>query len=377
MQINAQHSRRLVDKLLTSDNRRERFQSLSSQQQEELRRVCNLYKIVASQYLNENRLIATMEVIIPFLMFLSNMGKQILAVSEEDIIAYLQWLQKKNIPQTELSAAMMCIIDFFLVLLQEGMIRYNPLYKLYHLLLAAEEPAVDPTQPVLHQWAAEKPNSSKKTTAVAPSTRSSGSSQHLSDDDHDTYTIKERRNRSFPILLVMAIMVALSYVYFNFNDSLLWHTAQTKSEPLQENPTEKPTQNNKKIDRKVAYFYANNMKDYYCRDYLKVPCQSTTLLLNTVSPDAESMYEGRAIYVKQCLRCHGEMGRGDGPDAITLHFPLEKLGWAGNKLLERDAYLFWILAEGGNGFGGAMPAFKNILERDQIWKVILFLQTLG
>jgi len=39
-----------------------------------------------------------------------------------------------------------------------------------------------------------------------------------------------------------------------------------------------------------------------------------------------------------------------------------------------DAYLYWTIAEGGAPIHTAMPVFKNVLNEDEIWKVIIFLR---
>ena len=116
--------------------------------------------------------------------------------------------------------------------------------------------------------------------------------------------------------------------------------------------------------------------DYYCRDYLKVTCSSTNLLVNPISADVENVHEGGKYYMEYCSRCHGDSGRGNGTDAIRQQSPTRKLGWAGDGILERDAYLFWTIAKGGDAFGGNMPQFKDILSEKAIWQVILFLKTL-
>ena len=39
-----------------------------------------------------------------------------------------------------------------------------------------------------------------------------------------------------------------------------------------------------------------------------------------------------------------------------------------------DQYLLWSIAEGGKQFGTAMPAFKNDLSEDQIWRIVAYLR---
>jgi mono/diheme cytochrome c family protein len=36
--------------------------------------------------------------------------------------------------------------------------------------------------------------------------------------------------------------------------------------------------------------------------------------------------------------------------------------------------MYWTIAEGGEQFGTAMPAFQNALSRDDIWAVTAYIQ---
>ncbi|MEO5350280.1 MAG: cytochrome c [Magnetococcus sp. YQC-3] len=126
----------------------------------------------------------------------------------------------------------------------------------------------------------------------------------------------------------------------------------------------------------VTYFRQHGMKHYYCRDYLKRACDDTALPENPLPKDQNSVQDGGVRYFELCVRCHGEAGRGNSPDAMRIRLALRPLGWAGSDMLERDAYLFWVIAEGGSGFGGQMPRFKNLLSEREIWQIIRFIATL-
>jgi len=39
-----------------------------------------------------------------------------------------------------------------------------------------------------------------------------------------------------------------------------------------------------------------------------------------------------------------------------------------------DPYLLWTIAEGGAEFDTEMPAYKNILSQDEIWKIVAFMR---
>ena len=39
-----------------------------------------------------------------------------------------------------------------------------------------------------------------------------------------------------------------------------------------------------------------------------------------------------------------------------------------------DEYLLWTIAEGGGAFETDMPAFKDVLETEQIWQIITYMR---
>jgi mono/diheme cytochrome c family protein len=85
---------------------------------------------------------------------------------------------------------------------------------------------------------------------------------------------------------------------------------------------------------------------------------------------------GESIFSQNCVRCHGEHGKGDGDIAASLKPRPQDL--TGNDGRLKDDYLFWRISEGGLAapFASAMPAWKGILDEEQIWQVVSFLRTL-
>ncbi|MEO5339273.1 MAG: cytochrome c [Magnetococcus sp. MYC-9] len=404
MSSNPHYSRRLIDKYFSGTDNYAEFLSMTSPQQNELRWLCKLYKNTADQYMTNQHFENKLKAILQFLIFEYKMGKQIQSITKDDVFGYFQWQLKKGIKNEDVSANMVCLTDFFLVMLQEGVIIHNPLLKVYELFSRRDFrmverhtepkpegnntplPGMPDRPPVAYATPSDPPLSHKEAlprTENRPS-RSKKTVPDLSQDvalaDPDTgntpstYAAQHTKDRSFPTLLMAVVLVFLVYIYFNFSDSLLWHATQEVSDGIPNNS--EPRKTEKAKNRKIEFFYKNNMKEYYCRDYLKANCNSSTLRVNAEIPNQENMIAGRMVYVNNCLRCHGDDGRGDGPDALTLPSPLEPLGWAGNGLLERDLYLFWIIAEGGHAYSGSMPQFRNILGRDEIWKVINYVKTL-
>jgi hypothetical protein len=87
---------------------------------------------------------------------------------------------------------------------------------------------------------------------------------------------------------------------------------------------------------------------------------------------------GRQVYYRNCVFCHGDNLAGTGMfihglDPIPTNLP-ETIP------LLRDTFLFWRISKGGPGLpeeGGpwdtAMPAWEKFLKEDEIWDAILFL----
>lgn len=99
-------------------------------------------------------------------------------------------------------------------------------------------------------------------------------------------------------------------------------------------------------------------------------------ITNTLSSSDENINAGKEIYIKYCLTCHGEEGKGDGPASASLDPKPEKLNV--NQAELTDAYLYWRISEGGSmePFKSGMPPWKAILSEEQIFQILTFLRTL-
>jgi mono/diheme cytochrome c family protein len=87
---------------------------------------------------------------------------------------------------------------------------------------------------------------------------------------------------------------------------------------------------------------------------------------------------GRQVYYRNCVFCHGDNATGNGmfahgldpvPTNLTETIPLL-----------RETFLFWRVSKGGPGLpdeGGpwdtAMPRWEQLLKEDEMWDAILFL----
>lgn len=95
---------------------------------------------------------------------------------------------------------------------------------------------------------------------------------------------------------------------------------------------------------------------------------------------AAHVANGRAVYYRNCVFCHGDNLRGDGLYAHGLDPQPADFGDPTTIAMLQESYLFWRIAKGGPGlpeestpWSSAMPAWEPVLQEDQIWDVILFL----
>jgi mono/diheme cytochrome c family protein len=88
------------------------------------------------------------------------------------------------------------------------------------------------------------------------------------------------------------------------------------------------------------------------------------------SPDL--VKKGKTLFTSNCQKCHGPLGKGDGPDSkkdepaadLTDEFRYE---------LNPEGVLYYKIL---NGHPPAMPAFKSTLSKDQIWTLVEYVKSL-
>jgi copper transport protein len=90
---------------------------------------------------------------------------------------------------------------------------------------------------------------------------------------------------------------------------------------------------------------------------------------NKVATSPESVARGRELFLANCIQCHGESGRGDGPLAGSLRIPPANL--YDHIPYHADAFFFNIIS---NGVSGVMPGFGSTLSEDDRWHILNFLR---
>ncbi len=108
---------------------------------------------------------------------------------------------------------------------------------------------------------------------------------------------------------------------------------------------------------------------YISQDEWKAPGRAARKK-NPVPADEQSIAAGRAVYLANCLACHGETGKGDGPAAAALDPKPNDL--ADPKVWEQsDGAIFWKITRGR----APMPAYKNLLTDQERWNVLNYMRT--
>jgi mono/diheme cytochrome c family protein len=95
---------------------------------------------------------------------------------------------------------------------------------------------------------------------------------------------------------------------------------------------------------------------------------------NPFAGDPKAVESGKVLFGKNCQRCHGPGGKGDGPDADPDAMQDMDLTNPRRAARNSDGVVFY---KAWNGRAKPkMPAVKDELTRDQLWQIVSYVQTL-
>jgi mono/diheme cytochrome c family protein len=94
----------------------------------------------------------------------------------------------------------------------------------------------------------------------------------------------------------------------------------------------------------------------------------------SVPPGPETLERGRQVYQQVCAACHGKDGMGDGDAGQAVSPSPALLAYMIRRPISVDEYLLWTISDGGEQFNSEMPAFKDKLTRDDIWRVVAYMR---
>ena len=87
--------------------------------------------------------------------------------------------------------------------------------------------------------------------------------------------------------------------------------------------------------------------------------------------DKNELAAAKKLVDTNCVTCHGNSGKGDGPAAAALP-PPKPADWTSAKIKgETDGELFWKISNGR----GAMPPWKHLPEKDR-WSLVNYIRSL-
>lgn len=92
-----------------------------------------------------------------------------------------------------------------------------------------------------------------------------------------------------------------------------------------------------------------------------------------LTPTPAVVAAGKALYDDKCANCHGDKGKGDGPEADMYDTPPTDLTKPGLLDGMSDGELFWKISKGRR----PMPVFEKQLNEQQRWQLVHFVRTLA
>lgn len=101
---------------------------------------------------------------------------------------------------------------------------------------------------------------------------------------------------------------------------------------------------------------------------------SVALYVYTLHYTPEQLASGAAIYARECVDCHGETGRGDGPEAANLSRSVGDLADPTEMVFLSDDHISTLVAEGA---GTDMPAYQDKLSTAEIQAVVAYARSLS
>ena len=104
----------------------------------------------------------------------------------------------------------------------------------------------------------------------------------------------------------------------------------------------------------------------------KIP-EEAKLRRNPLESSPQALAAARVVYLDKCVQCHGETGKGDGPDAAMYYPSPASLIDAKHMSGVTDGELFYEISQGRE----PMPSFKKRLTEEQRWQLVLYVRSLS
>src|SRR5712671_3278320 len=107
------------------------------------------------------------------------------------------------------------------------------------------------------------------------------------------------------------------------------------------------------------------------RDEPWVVPEEVKKLKNPLPPSESTLKAARGIYMDECAQCHGQRGKGDGPEATMHSLAPADLTDTRHMNSVTEGEIFYQISEGRK----PMPSFKKRLTEDQRWGLVLLVRS--
>lgn len=92
---------------------------------------------------------------------------------------------------------------------------------------------------------------------------------------------------------------------------------------------------------------------------------------NPLAASPAEFAAARSIYSEKCANCHGDSGKGDGPDAASYYPSPADLSDTTRMRSISDGEIFYRITNGRR----PMPSFKRKLTDEQRWQLVLLIRS--
>lgn len=101
--------------------------------------------------------------------------------------------------------------------------------------------------------------------------------------------------------------------------------------------------------------------------------EAARLRKNPIQSSPAALASARLIYLDKCANCHGQTGKGDGPDAASYYPSPASLADSRRMNARTDGEIFYQISQGRK----PMPSFRHRLTEEQRWQLVLFVRSLS